>query len=458
MANQRKVKTTSIPEIATSNLPESTAPTVANDEASAWANVAGLAQNGLSFWNSFIGLQSGVNPLDATALAQLTCIIRAVSWVESQHGTGAGTSASVDPMQCANPADVWWKELTDCTQSQDRFVGGTGKPNYNACELPAKAAADATFPSGAILSTLNDQTAGHNDAKFSHVMSYCWGVPILIQKINTTAGDPTYQCRTLDRPRLVAGAVAYNGGGDPSYESKINAALDLIGCLQAVTPFTSTPATDPQTIIDDCEKEYPANKDDCNKFVKAVSADVNVTLFQPGDNADAIVQRMIDSADWTPLVDGVDAKNKADAGRYVIAGLKGADHIPPRAHGHVAVVVSGPLASGRYPTAYWGSLGGPPGRNQTINYAWNANDRDNVKYFATVLTVAPENIDLQSPQAAQQTAVSIIQEIVRQLERGDEPGKQSKFFRNGIELIDISVQVGTAKIELKVAGPKPPQV
>ncbi|WP_216847066.1 hypothetical protein [Granulicella sp. L60] len=454
MANQKTRKAVYRPEGTTRRLLESSARRDAAGEATAWKNVSNLAQNGLTFWNGFIGLQSGVNPLDSTGLAQLTCIVRAVSWVESQHGTGAGASASVDPMQCANKADAWWKELTDCSQPQDRFVGGVGKPNYNACELPPKADADATFPSGANVSTLNDPTAGHEDANFTQIMSYCWAIPLLIQKINTTAGDPTYQCQKLDRPRLVAGAVAYNGGGDPNYETKVNAALDMIGCLQAAVPSIGTRATDPQTIINDCEKEYVANNDDCNKFVKAVSADVNVTLFQPGDNADAIVQRMIDSADWSSLADGVDAKNKADAGQYVIAGLKGADHDPPRVHGHVAVVVSGPLASGKYPKAYWGSLGGTPGKDQTINYAWNATDRDNVKYFATALTVASERVDLQSPQIAQQTAVSIIQQIVRQLETEAAPGKESRFFRNGIELIEISVQVGTAKIDLKVAGPK----
>ena len=143
-------------------------------EAAAWANVSGLAQSSLAFWNNFIGLQSGTNPLDpnGTGIAQLTCIIRAVSWVESQHGTGAGASAAVDPMQCANPGDSWWKELTNCAGPQDRFVGGTGKPNYNACELPAKAAADPSFPTQAYLSVLGDQTAGHNDANFNQVMSY----------------------------------------------------------------------------------------------------------------------------------------------------------------------------------------------------------------------------------------------------------------------------------------------
>jgi hypothetical protein len=77
--------------------------------------------------------------------------------------------------------------------------------------------------------------------------------------------------------------------------------------------------------------------------------------------------------------------------------------------------------------------------------------------FGGFLYQAGQTIDFRSAQtAAQQTSVSIIQEIVRQLEKGDGPGKQSKFFRNGIELIDISVQVGTVKIDLKVAGPKPP--
>jgi len=282
----------------------------AASEAAAWANVSGIAQNALSFWNAFIGLQSGSSPLDpnGSGIAQLTCIIRAVSWVESQHGTGAGASAAVDPMQCANPADTWWRELTDCTVQQDRFVGGVGKPNFNACELPAKAAADGTFPAQAHLSLLNDQTTGHNDGNFNQTMSYCWGVPILIHKINTTAGDPTYQCGPLTRSRIVAGAVAYNGGGDPGYETKINNALDMIGCVQ------------------------------------------------PG-----------------PITDF-----------------------------------------------------GSPSRAMERTHAGAA-------------TVAVR---------------SMMQEMVGLLGRGDDQGKSSKFFPNGIELIDLSVQVGEVKVELKVAGPK----
>jgi hypothetical protein len=66
----------------------------------------------------------------------------------------------------------------------------------------------------------------------------------------------------------------------------------------------------------------------------------------------------------------------------VIAGLKSSEHRPPRNNGHVAIVVSGPLANGKYPTGYWGSSGGASAKNQTLNYSWNAADRDNVHYAA----------------------------------------------------------------------------
>jgi len=53
-------------------------------------------------------------------------------------------------------------------------------------------------------------------------MSYCWGVPLLIQKIN---GNPTYQCETLNRAQLIAGAVRYNANPSVNYEANINAAI-----------------------------------------------------------------------------------------------------------------------------------------------------------------------------------------------------------------------------------------
>jgi hypothetical protein len=136
-------------------------------------------------------------------------------------------------------------------------------------------------------------------------------------------------------------------------------------------------------IIATCEAQWDANSGDCNAFVLAVASVLGATgLAAP---ADAIVDTITSSPDWRVLQDGVEAKQAADAGQFVIAGLRGAEHNPPRDHGHVVVVVSGGLAQGKYPTGYWGSLGSTPYKNTTINYAWNAADRDSVHYAARSL-------------------------------------------------------------------------
>lgn len=71
---------------------------------------------------------------------------------------------------------------------------------------------------------------------------------------------------------------------------------------------------------------------------------------------------------------GAGARAKALAGKFVVGGLKAAGH------GHVVVVVAGPLSHGKYPTAYWGSLGGIAKKNTTVNWSWNKTDRDKVIY------------------------------------------------------------------------------
>ena len=137
------------------------------------------------------------------------------------------------------------------------------------------------------------------------------------------------------------------------------------------------------TVREACEQHWDANKSDCNKFVKAVASALGVAL--PGDlDADGIVAHVGASADYTKLEDGADAKSKAEAGKLVIAGLKGADHDPPRAHGHVVVVVDGELdpTHKKYPHAYWGTLNGVGEKDKTVNFAWRAADRDNVEYHA----------------------------------------------------------------------------
>lgn len=133
---------------------------------------------------------------------------------------------------------------------------------------------------------------------------------------------------------------------------------------------------DAKNIIDVCEDEWPANKDDCGGFVKDVAAALGISLSgQANDIVDQIA-----GPGWNKLTDGQAAKQAADEGKFVIGGLKGSDQQTPSAHGHVVVVVSGPLAKDQYPTAYWGKLGGTGERAKTINWAWKAIDRDKVLY------------------------------------------------------------------------------
>ena len=134
---------------------------------------------------------------------------------------------------------------------------------------------------------------------------------------------------------------------------------------------------DAQKVIDACEAKFDAHHDDCSGFARAVAAQLGVPLT--GD-ANGIVDA-IGGAGWTQLADGAEARRKADQGWLVIAGLKGKDQAPPVVHGHVAVVVSGPLAHGQ-PSAYWGRLGGRGSKNRTINYAWKAADLPNVRFAA----------------------------------------------------------------------------
>jgi hypothetical protein len=127
-----------------------------------------------------------------------------------------------------------------------------------------------------------------------------------------------------------------------------------------------------QQIINACIAQYQQHIGDCSGFAKAVAAALGVSL--EGMANDIVDQ--IQAAPWTALADGIAAKNQADAGSFVVGGLK------DNPHGHVVVVVQGPLdtAHQKYPTAYWGSLAGKPGKDQTVNWAWNSTDRDHVVY------------------------------------------------------------------------------
>jgi hypothetical protein len=133
--------------------------------------------------------------------------------------------------------------------------------------------------------------------------------------------------------------------------------------------------TPQQTIIDACEANFDAYTSDCSGFLKAVASALGIQMT---GMADDIVEE-IQTAPWTRLPDGIAAKTQADQGFFVVGGLQDTPH------GHVVVVVQGPLAHGLYPTAYWGRLGATGMKNTTINWAWNAADRDRVTYAYVAL-------------------------------------------------------------------------
>jgi hypothetical protein len=133
----------------------------------------------------------------------------------------------------------------------------------------------------------------------------------------------------------------------------------------------------PDRVQQACADCFDAHHDDCSGFARAVAGVLGVTL---AGLADQIVDTIRAGGDWRPLTNGVAAARSAQAGQLVIAGLKGAEQSKPDPHGHVVVVVDGPLGRDTYPSAWWGQLGGTGAKNQTINFAWNVNDRDRVSY------------------------------------------------------------------------------
>lgn len=135
-------------------------------------------------------------------------------------------------------------------------------------------------------------------------------------------------------------------------------------------------ATMSERVVMLCEKHWEAHQRNCSGFVKAVAEELQVKLT---GQANEIVDR-IQLAPWSVLASGVQAAAQAALGRLVIGGLKA------KPHGHIVVVVPGPISHGKYPTAYWGTLGGVGRRNMTVNWSWSKNDRDRVVYCALSLS------------------------------------------------------------------------
>jgi hypothetical protein len=135
----------------------------------------------------------------------------------------------------------------------------------------------------------------------------------------------------------------------------------------------------PDRVQEACEECFDAHKSDCSGFARAVATKLGVGL---AGLADEIVETLRTGQGWTALPTGVAAAQSAKAGKLVIAGLKGSEQARPDPHGHVVVIVDGPLVRDAYPSAYWGRLGGIGEKDKTINWAWTAEDRDRVSYAA----------------------------------------------------------------------------
>jgi hypothetical protein len=187
------------------------------------------------------------------------------------------------------------------------------------------------------------------------------------------------------RRKSPAPPYAYAEDGRPGPFSNFSASIEPLTLPIKIVPVVTLQGptaldivATAKDVIDTCEAVWEANKADCNAFAKAVARKYNVTL---SGQANDIVDQ-ISGSGWEKITSGPKAAEAAAAGKLVIGALKGSDMTPPEAHGHVVVVVQGPLAHGKYPSAYWGKLGGVGEKNKTINYAWKASDRDKVIFGA----------------------------------------------------------------------------
>jgi hypothetical protein len=135
-------------------------------------------------------------------------------------------------------------------------------------------------------------------------------------------------------------------------------------------------------IIALCVRHLPLHPSDCSGFVRAVANDCGVLLT--GD-ANTIVSQLRRSGRGLP--DGQTARRFASKGDLVIAGAQAPGH------GHVVVVVDGPINMGRYPYAFWGqyrgvtlngvtyNMGLTRGHG-TVNWAFGKDSRDSLVYAA----------------------------------------------------------------------------
>jgi hypothetical protein len=144
---------------------------------------------------------------------------------------------------------------------------------------------------------------------------------------------------------------------------------------------------------------YASKGNDCSGFFKGLAQQLGLVGY---DNllADPIIEKIADpSSGWEKLgvgsTDGAKAAASASEGYLVVALLKAADHDPhrknkrtgeveirPYTHGHLAIVIPGPLKEG-YPLVVCGSIvsDGQSDGSKAVLGVWRRVDAPNVQYY-----------------------------------------------------------------------------
>lgn len=132
----------------------------------------------------------------------------------------------------------------------------------------------------------------------------------------------------------------------------------------------------------------------CSGYLKKVAEKLGYSL--PDVQANELMDWLDKKSGWVKIVDekgrfsGTLAQTLAKQGIFVIADQK---HPSAKEHGHVAVVVDGPLYNKKYPRVWSG--GGIRGRSagdKSVGETWPRSggyNRDKVKYYAPPGTVLP---------------------------------------------------------------------
>jgi hypothetical protein len=224
---------------------------------------------------------------------------------------------------------------------------------------------------------------------FSYFLSLC----ILVFKSRNFDADFFLDGRRK-RPsgdEYIPGGFEPGGGqhpvlANPGREGQIVVVIPPEAIKIPVVPTSYTACAGARTlvaadVIKVCEQVWSDSQTDGNAFVKAVAGGFNVAFTGQADD----IMEQIKGPDWTSHDnDGIAASNAAKSGRLVIGGMTSADLGQSRGHVVVVVAPTGPLAHGKYPYAYWGSLNPKirpdGGAGKTINYSFDSDHQDQVFY------------------------------------------------------------------------------